>query len=944
MNKFLSEIAQYLYKNTSYLNLDTTLVFPNRRAGLFFQKYLSSLVEHPIFSPEIITISDLVTRFAKLKPIDSVSGVIQLYNVYCEVTGSNETLDDFFFWGEMLLSDFNDIDKYTVDADKLFQNIESLKEIDAGFDFLTDDQRQFLSSFWENLIASRASNDKLVFLEFWKRLSPIYNAFNQRLETMGLASEGMVYRKAAQRTTEPNFNADSRNYVFIGFNALNACEKKLFKFLKVNNNALFFWDYDTYYMSRSHHEANMFMIENLKSFPMPDDFMPDFSNFENVHSIQAVAVPGFMGQASFAGQWLQENHKLEDEKFDHTAVVLCDENLLLPVINSVPDSVETMNVTMGYPLKDSPVFSLIKALIDLDRNARVSPDGLTFYFRTVLNVLNHSLLKPHLAELLAELELQIKRMNRIYLKAEDFGGNDLARLVFNLPHGAEGCKTYLQDLLIALFECVSSDDAIVKECIYQCHLALARLDGIFDTATAEQQISKKLYYQVLLRSLERLSIPFEGEPLSGLQIMGFLETRCLDFDRLVLLSVNDTRLPGTSSGHSFIPYSLRRGFGLPLLEQRNAMYAYYFYRLLQRAKEVVLVYDSRTEALGGGEVSRYVTQLKYEATFTKIQFVQGKFSFSPLPEKNIEVIKDEQIYNALVEFMTRASGPISPSALSTYLDCSLRFYFRYIEKVHESDEVAEEIDQMMFGRIAHKALEEIYGTKVGRTVDKAWIDSVLKNELLLNKCLGKALQEEYFKGGTADISGKNLLVYDIIKKYLLKILKYDRSIAPFQLISLEKQYETTVDVVLSEVKTIAVRIGGVVDRLDELNGSIRVVDYKTGKTDGDVGKLEALFKQGDAKNKPAFQTLLYSMAVEHSLPDFTTVKPAVYGARAVFQDSFSPLFRFGGDDLTFNVVKPEFEELLGKLLADIFDANLPFTQVVNVQKCSFCPYRTICNR
>jgi CRISPR/Cas system-associated exonuclease Cas4 (RecB family) len=944
MNKFLLEIAQYLYRNTSYLTPETTLVFPNRRAGLFFQKYLSTLVERPIFSPEISTISDLVSRFAQLKVIDPVSGVIYLYNVYREITGSTESLDEFFFWGEMMLSDFNDIDKYGADAHKLFQNIESLKEIDAGFDFLTDEQRKFLSSFWENLIASRSSNDKLVFLEFWKRLFPIYKSFNEQLGAMGLASEGMVYRKAVELIHNPNYVPDTRKYVLIGFNALNTCEKEIFKFLKVNHNALFFWDFDTYYMDKAHHEAAMFMNENLKAFPMPDDFTPNFSNFEQVHSIQAVAVPGFMGQASYAGQWLAENHNSNHEEFDHTAVVLCDENLLLPVMNGIPDVVENMNVTMGYPLKDSPVFSLIKSIVDLDRNARISPDGYTFYFRTVLNVLNHSLLKPHLAELIADLELRIKRMNRIYLKPEDFESSELARLVFRLPDDIAGCKLYLQELLLSLFERVSSDDTIVKECIYQSYLAVTRLNSVLETSATDQQISKKLYYQVLLRALERLSIPFEGEPLSGLQIMGFLETRCLDFDRLVLLSVNDTRLPGSTAGHSFIPYSLRRGFGLPLLEQRNAMYAYYFYRLLQRAKEVVLVYDSRTEALGGGEVSRFVTQLKYEAPFANIQFVQGKFSFSPLPEKSIQVEKTKPIYDGLVEFMTRPGGPISPSALSVYLQCTLRFYFRYIEKVQEADDVSEEIDQMMFGRIAHKALEEIYGSKVGQIVESEWIDSVLKNELLLNKCLGKALQEEYFKGGTADISGKNLLVYDIIKKYLVRILKYDRSIAPFKLLSLEEQYETTVEVAVSETKSIDVRIGGIVDRLDELDGSIRVVDYKTGKTDGAITKLENLFKQGLGYNKPAFQTLLYAMAVSRSMPDFTTVKPAVYGARAVFSDSFSPLFRFGNEDLTYNAVEQEFGALLNQLLTDIFDPTIPFRQVADAQKCAFCPYRTICNR
>lgn len=940
MDKYLKQVASYLYKKKGDTLTQTTIVFPNRRSGLFFQKYLSSILEHPIFSPEIITISDLVRRIADLRPVDPTIAIIELFNVYKEITKSKEQIDDFFFWGEILISDFNDIDKYLIDAQKLFRNIISLKEIDNDFSFLSEEQWNFLSSFWKNILNSKESDNKKEFLTLWKDLYAIYEKFNASLKAKGLASDGQLYRQAFLNM-ENAFADDDKQYIFIGFNALNVCEKKIFSHLKNSHHGLFFWDYDEYYISKPHHEASTFMRDNLANYPMPNDFAADYNNFENIQNMEVVAVPCFMGQASLSTQWSQEIELQKNEAFDSSAIILCDESLLIPIMNNISDSVETMNVTMGYPIKDSSVFSLIKLISELDKNTRTKNDTVCFYYKTVLSLLNHPLLKPHLGESIAQIENRIKKENRIYLTLKDLECDPLAQHIFELPKEQEQCKKYLQHILLTLLELSKEEEIISKECLYQCYLALNRLDEIL----SGQEIPKKLFYQLLIKSLERLSIPFEGEPLSGLQIMGFLETRCLDFDNLLILSMNDNKLPGTVSSHSFIPYSLRQGFGLPSIEQKNAMYAYHFYRLIQRAKNVTMAYDSRSESFGGGEMSRYIIQLKYEAPFANLKFAQGKFSFSPMASAPIKVDKNKDLLKKTIDFLTMRDKPLSPSALSTYLSCTLKFYFNYIENVHESDDVLEEIDQIGFGKIAHKTLEIIYSEMIGKNITREYIQNILSNEIYINKCLSEAMKTEFFKGGDIELIGQNVLIHDIILKYIKRILKYDmEKTVPFTIMSLETKYETSINIKNGE-DDLSIRIGGIIDRLDVKNGRIRVVDYKTGKAEGKITSIEDLFNPQKG-NKPAFQTLLYSMAVAETIKDPNTIiEPAVYGASSVFCEDFDPYFRINDDQINYNAQSEIFKTNLKKLLSEIIDPGLPFQQIEKDSRtCSFCPYKKMCNK
>lgn len=944
MSKFLKDVAGHLYVQYGNELMQLHVVFPNRRAGLFFQKYLSELIDRPLFSPKILTISDLIDGFSTLKVVDHHALVVELYKVFILVTQSDETLDDFYYWGEMLLADFDDIDKYLVDAGQLFSNIQSLKEIDSGFDFLTEEQIKYLSTFWSNIITSRQSSDKDQFLNIWKKLLQIYNRFNLQLENKGWAYEGMMYRKMAENLKTASDAEAQKKYVLVGFNALNTCEKKLFSFLDGKRNTLFFWDSDSYYSDANNHEAAHFINENLLKFPMPGNFEVNNNNFSNLEEIEIVAVPGFSGQATFAAKWLNEIELVENPRFDQTAIVLCDETLLLPMLNAIPESVSELNITMGFPIKSSPAYALLKGLIDIDRNSRAGKNGeLVFYYRNVLGLLCNPLLKEKLGTSIDSFIDQIRIENRIYLTSTDFEHNELLQFIFTLPNEASACKNYLHQILKTFFASGSENDNLIKESIYQLYLVINRLhDSLFaEDSKLGVLFSKKLYYQLLLRQLDRITIPFEGEPLSGVQLMGFLETRCLDFDHLILLSFNDNNLPGNPHRHSFIPYSLRKGFGLPVIEQRNAMYSYYFYRLIQRAKKVTLVYDSRSDGMSGGEVSRFATQLKYEAKHINLIEKQGVFNFEPARNPSIDIPKTDEVLAKIEKYVS--SKTISPSALNRYLDCKLSFYFRYIEGISGTDDVREDIDHLIFGRIAHVALQALYTPFIGREIMADDFDMMLADKANLTKCLTLALETEYFKKGKFELNGKNLLVYDIIKKYVVRILKYDQSIAPVKILSLEKQYDRKI-ILNVNGKNSEITYGGVVDRLDQVGEKIRVVDYKTGTSESTVSSIDKLFAAEKARNKAAFQTLLYASCVHSQLNTILSIVPAVYGARGIFKSDFDPTFQLSGQLMIYQSNATEFETHLKNLLDELVNPEVSFSQTSDSKFCKYCNYNGICNR
>ena len=972
MKGFLKQVASHLFDihrdNISQL----TLVFPNRRGGVFFINYLNSLVTTPLISPEIITINELFSALSSLHVPDRLSLIFRLYKVYREATRSNELFDDFYFWGEMLISDFDQVDKYLVNTRDLFTNVTELKEIDVRFGSLHEEERERLGNFWKTLSDKEKTPNQHEFIRLWEDLNGVYEKLKSSLLSEGLAYEGMLYREVVEQIIKNSPSLfDGKHFVFVGFNALNRCEEKLFDYLQSTGKASFYWDFDNYYLEDQTQEAGYFLRKNLIRFPH-SGFNPECESLTSFpKTMKIVNIASQVGQAQVAGAELlsQFNGALN---FDETAVVLCDEELLLPVINALPENIDKVNVTMGYPLKMTPVFSLISQLIDLQKNVRKSAGEVSFYNRDILRVLSHQLVidfEPIAGKKLSDL---ILANNSIYLSAEELGGNAIFRLLFVAPQNIIELSDYFLGILKTIFlhwqkkggdeatmDLYSQNEAshdenpaIYREYLYQSYLAVNKLkdilvnDGI-KVFESDNFVSKEAFFRFLLQYLSGLTIPFDGEPLEGLQIMGILETRTLDFKNIILLSMNDGIMPKISSSASFIPYNLRRVFGLPTIEEQNAMYAYYFYRLLQRAESVTFVYDSGAGGLFTGEKSRYLYQLQLESPL-KISEINMVFSVEHIAVQPISVEKDAKVMAKLNDYLN-GNRALSPSAIDKYLTCPLQFYFRYSAGLDEPDEISEEVDSMIFGLLFHDVMENLYKPFIDKISDYESINAIIKNQELISETIVASFRSVYFKGmkevEKVSLTGRNWLIYEIVKKYVNQLLEVDRSRSPFEIIGLEKKVNTTI--AINELKQ-NVLIGGTIDRIDRVDGSLYIFDYKTGRVELSFPMLITLFdKENKTRNKAAFQTLIYSYILHKNQPEISVIHPGIYSLRGIFEEDFDPSLRSkesGNHPVEFVSVSDQFETLFKELLEEIFNIAIPFSQTTNEEHCKYCSYRQICRK
>ena len=973
MNGFLKQVATHLFKihhdNISQL----TLVFPNRRGGVFFTNYLNSLVKTPLISPGIVTINELFSELSPLHVPDRLSLIFRLYNVYCESTRSNELFDDFYFWGEMLIGDFDQVDKYLVNAHDLFTNVTELKEIDVRFSDLKEDERERLGSFWKTLSNSDKTPNQQEFVRLWEDIKGIYDKLKVSLVEEGLAYEGMLYRDVVEKNLHGNPPLfEEKHFVFIGFNALNKCEEALFEYLQTIGKATFFWDFDNYYYEDPAQEAGLFLRKNMIRFPHSGYFPENGLNMTSPKSIKVINISSQVGQAQVAANELLG--QLSSElNFDETAVVLCDEELLLPVINALPETTNKVNVTMGYPLKMTPVYSLVIQLINLQKNTRKDENGgFTYYNKDVIRVLNHQLVidfEPLAGKNLIE---SILENNIIYLSENDLSKNNLFKQLFSSAQNISGLADYFLGILQTLFNHWQKrgedksgqnfdsqtviqqveNSAIFCEYLYQSYLAVNKLkdilfnDGakVFET---DNFISKDSFFRFLTQYLSGLTIPFEGEPLEGLQIMGILETRTLDFKNLIVLSMNDGIMPKISSSGSFIPYNLRRVFGLPTIEEQNAMYAYYFYRLIQRSENVTFVYDSGANGMFTGEKSRYLYQLQLESPF-KIEEINMVFNIEHIAVQPISINKDEKVMARLSDYLN-GSRPLSPSAIDKYLTCPLQFYFRYSAGLDEPDEISEEVDAKIFGLLFHHSMENIYQSYIGKSINYEDITAILKNQENIEKIIKSSFDAVYFKGNKsvekAGFTGRNWLIFEVVKKYVNQILEVDRKRAPFEIVGLEKKVFSTISINNSLQN---VMIGGTIDRIDRIGESVYIFDYKTGKAELSFPLLISLFdRENKTRNKGAFQTLVYSYILHLNNPELVNIHPGIFSLRGIFDENFEPSLRskeIGNEPVDFIPVSDQFEVLFRQLLEEIFNTNIPFIQTENVDHCKYCSYRQICRK
>lgn len=947
MTPFLKQVASYLYQNHRSELDDFCLVFPGRRAGVFFTAYLNELVETSMLSPEIITINELISSLSGLQQADQVALVLKLQEVYSRVTGHQEPLDEFFFWGEILLGDFDDIDKYLLNADDLFRNISDLKDLENQFEYLTAEQKKAIEEFWGNLEKVPNSLNKEKFIGIWIQLATIYHQFRKSLKASGLAFSGMIYREVAEglnRNLPLEFKANK--YVFIGFNALNNCEKAIFKKLDNLKKAMFFWDYDDFYLKDHENEAGRFLRTNMLGFPAPKNFVAEQSPTSKNRKITMVSVPGNITQAQAINMPQVINSFGINGRFDNTAFVLADENLLIPVISAVGKSFTNINITMGYPFVNTPVYGFISQLISLQKNVRKSGKSPVFYYKPVVAILNHQFIVN--AEIKGFVS-DVNKRNKVYIGGAELNFDPFVLKIFTCPENWLDILDYFLELLkeLALKLDSAGNELVVleSEYLFQAYLTIRQLKDTLVSLNVSD-FPLKILYRLLDQSLRRISIPFEGEPLKGLQIMGLLETRCLDFENLVLFSANEGFLPRISAGHSFVPYHLRKGFGMPTYEDRDAMYAYYFYRLIQRTKNTVLVYNSITEGVSSSEKSRFLYQLMYDSEF-EIEELNLSFNFKGTAKEPIRIEAAESHIQKLVSVYSERK--LSPSAINAYLDCKLKFYFKYIAGIKEKEEVKEEIDAVLFGTLFHYAIELLYKPFENKTVDAASLKSERNNKEMIDSIVRQAIAVKYYQINPDEVSnfelrGQSILIAAHISEYIYQLLENDIRFAPFRIVGLEKEYMADYQVVSGD-KVFNIKIGGIIDRLDQTADGLRIVDYKTGRNMKlDFKEWPHLVDREYAdRRKEIFQTLIYSDIVSKA-ENYPVLFPVIYKLDDFFKDEFVPNVIFQGEKLIFHQVAGDFKAIFSEVLSEMFGLPNVYDQTKDLQKCGYCPYNNICRR
>lgn len=959
MTPFLQQIVSLFYQQYGAEVSRLAFVFPNRRTGLFFQKYLSEVADKPLFSPTILTINDLFVQLSGKQTADRINMLFMLYDIYVRHSGSTETFDEFLYWGEMLLNDFDDVDKYMADARMLFTNVTDLREIENDFSFLDAEQIAAIRTFWSSFYPKGDSPNQEEFLAVWKILYTLYNDLRDALAAEGRGYEGMIFREVVEQMEQNNCcDLPYTKVVFVGLNALSVAEERFLIQLQKRGIADFYWDYASDKVTDPNNKASYFVERNLKNFPSQYPLPAE----EKVDTeIEVIGIPSGIGQAKQVYTLLNElckEDEMSPEEALRTAIILPDEHLLIPVLNAIPEQIRRINVTMGYPLAGTPVASLMEYILALQKNVRYVDRQPVFYFRDVLPILNHRYISSTCPEIVNALVKDIAENNRIYISAADLGKTDLLSVLFLPVTDVNTFSDYLINVLQELnkvMHALSSgeeeEDAtqrtndLEQEFIFHYFTTVNRMKEIMQDAGIEMKIDT--YFRLLKRVTDTITIPFRGEPLSGLQIMGVLETRALDFDRLIILSMNEGIFPLRKAANSFIPYNLRRGFGLPTYEHQDSVWAYHFYRLIYRASHVSLLYDTRSNGLQTGEVSRFVHQLHYHYE-VPLQNKLVVYNVSSAKTPALQVKKTDEVMQRLNAFHKGGSRAISASAVNMYLDCPLKFYFSVVEGIQEEEEVSETIESNVFGSILHKVMEELYMPLCGKIVTADLLKAIKKDTPVLTGAIARAFAEIFFMSDVVrPLTGQNFLIGEMIRKYVEKILERDSKLTPFRYIESERKINRLFT--LGDNRT-EIQLKGFIDRIDEVRDAIRIIDYKSGSGTSVFTSVESLFDKEDKdRAKAVMQVFMYSWMLG-AAPAGKTIQPGIYYMRTLFSDSFDAsvsrrIERTKTEPVTdFSAYSEAFEGELRRCLDEIFGRETPFTQTTTEKACAWCPFKDICGK
>ena len=981
MKAFLKIVAKDMLEKYGTDMSDIAVVFPNKRASLFLNSYLAQLAHKPIWTPTYITISDLFRRHSDLKVADPIKSICDLHKTFVKCTGIDETLDHFYGWGQLLLADFDDVDKNMVDAKQLFANLSDIHELD-DVSYLTDYQKEMIRKFFSNFSDDHNSELKKRFLQLWCHFYDIYTEFNQRMTEQGLAYEGALYRSVV---SNESIEFRHKKYLFVGFNMMQVVELNLLNRLKKQGKAAFYWDYDQYYMD-GNNEAGHYIRQYLPYYPNELADYPQqeiYNNMTRNKDITYISAPTENIQARYVNSWLKENGRYKMGR--NVAIVLSDESLLQSVIHSLPQEVESINITIGYPLQQTPFYSLIQQLIQLQGIGH-SKQGDTYRLHYVLIALRHPYTR-YISEKYTKLLAKLDEQKRFY-PSRDFlsmdGDEGLTLLFRNLEEATASQDEYNRKLITYLLDVLRTigthakdlNDPLFHESLYRTYTLLNRLQDLI--IAGDLQVDIITLERLIQQLIQTTSIPFHGEPAEGIQVMGVLETRNLDFDHILVLSCNEGKLPKGVNDSSFIPYSLRKAYGLTTVENKVAISAYYFHSMLQRAHDITLTYNNATEDGQSGEMSRFMLQMMVESqhSIKRKTLVAGQ---KPLRPAYSDAQKTDEVMAVLDNIKM-----ITPTFLNTYQRCQKQFYYKYVKGLLEPDEIDEdEVDNKIFGNIFHRAAELFYYTFASKddiatddqgkqrlirpiviTADN--LDHALKDTSLIYRLVDQAFREELFKVSSSDYhpkyNGLQLINKEVIASYLRQLITIDRRQAPFTIIGMEIVVSTTLGVATARGQKLF-RIGGFIDRLDSVAASgnpsalgnlaerIRVIDYKTGRSRTSHPKdIEEVFSTQPLAigkhNDYYLQAILYSLIVKNDRrynPAQEPVSPGLLFIQNAGAEDYDPTLKLGKELLTdVAPLEAEFTNHLRSLLSNIYDPALPLKPTDDKKRCTFCPYAALC--
>ena len=925
MTPFLKQVANHYHPAPEISRM--CFIFPNKRAISFFRKYLAeecARTQKVMIAPECLTINDFFSRLGGLRTADRLSSLLTLYECYKELNPSAEPLDEFVFWGGVILSDFAEVDKYRVSPDQLFRNIADYRHLQGDFDFLEPAQRDAMEHFLGQF--EKDGEYKERFRRIWDILLPLYDSFRVRMASRGMATEGGVYRQIADSLDSlavadllSGHFPDTEKYVFVGLNALNECEKRVLRKMRDAHLAEFCWDFSSDEIKDPANRSSFFLSQNVAEFPQA--FTPDPDGLPRP-VVNVVACPSSVGQAKILPSVLPEKADIR------TAIVLPDEGLLVPVLNSIPEQIRDVNVTMGYPMKGSEFEALLNNIEALQLNLREKDGKTLFYHKYVWGIFSNSLVRSSVSEAGAEIIRRIRSEARYFIDSASFAGDSLLECIFR---PAKDIPAYLKELILKLAHLLKQQEGKEMELDFAMYSykAVTRLQDL------GPDVQPRTWWKLIGQMTGRAAVPFKGEPLKGMQIMGPLETRALDFDNVIILSCNEGLFPRRAVSPSFIPAELRKGFGLPTYEYQDSVWAYYFYRLIQRAGNIWLIYDTRTELSRSGEESRYIRQLQMLYDFDIRQYSLKAPIRESVPETAIQ--KTEEDIAAMYDPRFR----LSVSAVQNYLNCPAQFYYSRVKGLKAADEVNESLDAGMLGSVLHETMEELYTGM--ETVSRKYLESLLKDEGRVRGIISRRIKK---KLRTDEVQGRNLIFEEIITRYAMQILRTDLGLLKdagkdgFQVLGLELE------------KTL--KIGnftflGYIDRLDSFDaGTVRIVDYKTGKvteqdidvTDANAAEVVDKLFGPENKDRPkiALQLYLYGEYLKgDKLVAGKEMQNCIYQTTDIFRQKPKSIPR-----------SPEFCRLAGErleaVLKEMEDRSVPWKRTEDSKTCEWCDFKTICGR